>query len=347
MTELTVDNLQKIESEALAALEGATSVDALEQWRVTYIGRKGQLPQLLRQLKELAEDDRRVIGPQANALRQQLEGAYDDKEQALSAKDVFSERAAKVTGRAPLPPGPGHKHLISEAMRRLYQIFAAMGFEIVVGPEVEEEKYNFDYLNIDFEHPARAESDTFYLKNIEETVLRTHVSNLQVRAVVEHDLTPPFKFMYYGRCFRAEKPDPSHESTFHQFEYMMVDEQASLADIKGIAKTAYSTFFGREVDIRFRPAYFPFVEPGFEVDISCVFCGGKGCRVCKQSGWIELAGAGSVHPNVLRNMNVDPDTYQGIAMGSAVDRLVMLQNGINDIRELWSGDIRFLKQFGS
>jgi phenylalanyl-tRNA synthetase alpha chain len=218
-----------------------------------------------------------------------------------------------------------------------------MGFQLAEGPLVEEARFNFDMLNIPLEHPARAETDTFYLEN--GHILRTHTSPVQVRTVLENNLTPPFKIFSPGRTFRSEKTDATHESTFHQFEGLAVGDNITIAGFKGDIEQIFARFFGQNISVRLRTSYFPFVEPGFEVDISCVFCQAKGCRVCKHSGWIEVMGAGMVHPNVLRNMNINPEKYQGYAFGGAIDRLTMLRHGINDIRLFWSGDIDFLRQF--
>src|SRR3989344_5432738 len=209
----------------------------------------------------------------------------------------------------------------NEIRQAVMQAFAAMGFTYVEGPEVEEQKFNFDLLNIPPQHPARAETDTFYVAGLKGSdslplVLRTHVSNMQNRGPVEYKLTPPFKIFYQGRTFRSEKADATHGSVFHQLEFMIVNKTASMADLKKVIQTFYSTFFQKPVDVRLRPSYFPFVEPGVEVDMSCVFCGGSGCSVCKHTGWIEMARAGPVHPQVLKNINVDPDRYQGLALGT-------------------------------
>lgn len=341
MTEM-LDNIEQLKNTAKQELDAGVDSQKLEDWRIKYIGRNGAVPKLLRGIKDLPVDERKEAGAAANKLREELEDAYKQVKSRIGDDKAFaaSERQVKVTGKA-----PGHLHPITLSIRKLRKIFTDLGFLIVEGPEIEEEKHNFDYLNINLEHPARAETDTFYIQDHADTVLRTHVSTLQTRAVFEHDLKPPFRIMYYDRCFRAEKTDPTHESTFHQFEFMVVEKDISLAHIKTIAEEVYSRFFQEDVNIRFRPAYFPFVEPGLEIDMSCVFCKSKGCRICKYSGWIEMAGAGSVHPNVLKNINVDPSEYQGIAMGAAIDRLAMLYYNIDDIRLFWSGDIRFLKQF--
>jgi phenylalanyl-tRNA synthetase alpha chain len=242
----------------------------------------------------------------------------------------------------------GHLHPLTQTLRRVQEIMSAMGFVIVEGPEVEEERYDFDALNIPLDHPARAEADSFYVhprrRGGDGLVLRTSTSAVQVRAVIENDLVPPFKIASPGRVFRKEKPDPTHESIFYQLEALTVANNITIADYRGVTETLFSTFFGRQTRIRLRPGYFPFVEPGFEVDMTCVFCE-DGCRVCKHTGWVEMGGAGMVHPNVLKNMNIDPRKFQGFAFGYGLDRLTMLWHNIEDIRLFWSGDIRFLRQF--
>lgn len=319
------------------ALEAAADAATLESWRVEYIGRKGKLPQLLRTVKDLPGEQRKIIGQQANSLRKELEAAYKAK---LNKLQKPNGQTAKVSSQRQYS---GHLHPLTLTSRRIQNIFAAMGFTIVDGPEVEDPKYNFDLLNIPPEHPSRAETDTFYLTN--KSILRTHVSPIQIRGVEDHKLVPPFKIMYHGRSFRAERTDASHEHTFHQYEFLVVGEGETIANFKGTLETFYSAFFGKSAHIRLRPSYFPFVEPGFEIDLQCVFCEGDGCRVCKQSGWIEMGGAGMVHPQVLHNMGFDPVKVQGYACGSGVDRLAMVYYGIGDIRLFMAGDIRFLKQF--
>lgn len=330
MTQEHENHLKQLELGAKQALENVSNGAQLEQWRVEYIGRKGALPAFLRNVKDLPAEQRAAAGAAGNVLRQQLEAAYQEKSQQYTTSNVNTTDSS-------LKPGPGHLHPISIAMRRTQQIFASMGFHIVDGPDVELAKNNFDQLNIPFEHPARAETDTFYLKGFPDLVLRTHVSSLQSRGVEEHNLTPPFKMMYAGATYRSEKEDATHSSVFYQYEFMIVDNSANLSTLKSIATTFYTLFFGKEVEIRFRPSFFPFVEPGLEVDMRDAVTG--------KGQWLELAGAGMVHPNVLRNINLDPDVYQGIALGGGLDRLVMLQHNIPDIRLLYGGDIRFLRQF--
>lgn len=339
----TLNNARKLWQAAKTKLETTSTPADLEAWRVEYLGRKGAIPLFLRQIKELSAEEKKTIGQEANAARQELERLFSEKKIALGSHPIDINPDE-------YPAGPGHLHPLTLTTRRIQNIFSALGFTIVEGPEVEEQRYNFDLLNISPEHPARAETDTFFIKDIQGSdnlplILRTHVSPLQIRGPKEQNLKPPYSIFYYGRTFRPEKADATHESVFHQFEFMVVNKTASLSDLKGVIETFYSTFFQKSVSIRLRPSYFPFVEPGFEVDISCVFCDQQGCPICKQTGWIEIAGAGMVHPNVLRNANVDPNEYQGFALGGAIDRLAMLRYGIDDIRFFWSGDIRFLRQF--
>jgi len=328
--------LAKLEQEAKRKLQAVGNTASLEQWRVQYIGRKGALTKLLRRIKDLPVDQKQATGKQGNKLRRELKTAFADKESSFNKPASTSENhKSQITNHK--SQASGHLHPLTAALRRTRDIFAAMGFQIVEGPDIDEAKYNFDQLNIDFEHPARAESDTFYLENLPNLVMRTHVSTLQLRGVIEHNLTPPFRMMYYGPSYRSEKEDATHLSHFQQYEFMVVDEQVNLADLKAIVQTFYSLFFGHEFAIRFRPAYYPFVEPGLDVDMRDT--------VTNQGGWLEMAGAGLVHPNVLRNLNVDPDKYQGIALGGGLDRLAMLRHNIPDARLLYGGDIRFLKQF--
>lgn len=336
-----LDDIKALKTEATEGLAQVVTPQDLEAWRVVYIGRKGAVSRLLRQLKDISAEDRKTIGAASNALRSELEDAYAQKLEEVGAV-VVSNRDVAVAVDLP----PGHLHPLTLTTRRIQSILAAMGFLLVEGPEIEAAQYNFDLLNIPLDHPARSETDTFHLTNTDEPlVLRTHTSPVQLRAVLEKHLTPPFKIASPGRVFRAENTDATHESTFYQFEGLVVGDTITIADFKGTIETFYSSFFGSDATVRLRPSYFPFVEPGFEVDVSCMFCEQKGCRVCKQTGWIEIMGAGMVHPNVLRNMNIDPDTHQGFAFGGAIDRLAMMRYGVDDIRLFWSGDFRFLKQF--
>lgn len=344
---VTAAEISQLKKKALRALAEAASAAQLENWRIVYIGRKGSVPKLLREVKDLSVEDRKKIGKEANDLRQELEELYEQKQTfpkpPISPLSRGEKNSSLEKGRLG-GVSAGHMHPITMTIRRIQDILASLEFFIVEGPEVEEARFNFDQLNIPLEHPARAESDTFYLKNQADLILRTQTSPVQLRAVLENNLIPPFKIASPGRVFRNEKPDATHESTFHQIEALVVGDDIAVADYRGTTETLFSTFFGRPVKIRLRPGYFPFVEPGFEVDMTCPFCN-DGCRVCKFTQWIEMGGAGMVHPNVLKNMNIDSKKFQGFAFGYGIDRLAMLWHSIDDIRLFWSGDIRFLKQF--
>ncbi len=330
-----VADIPSLRAEAEASLAAVKTAAALETWRVKYLGRKGLVPQLLRNLKNLSLEQKRTLGPAAQILRQELETAYKNKwEHYVLASSQKTDTSMSK---------PGALHPLTQTARHIQDIFLKLGFTYVEGPLVEDPTNNFDKLNIPPEHPARTETDTFYLDD--GHILRTHVSPLQVRGPLEQGIKPPYKMFYLGRCFRAESTDATHETTFHQFEFMVVDEKSTLADLKGVIETFYSEFFGKRVSARLRPAYFPFVEPGLEVDLSCIFCEAKGCRVCKYTGWIEMAGAGMVHPNVLKAINLDPKRYQGYALGGGYDRLAMLKYGINALREFLAGDIKFINKF--
>jgi phenylalanyl-tRNA synthetase alpha chain len=338
--------IEKLATQAREALSHVEDAASLEAWRVAYIGRSGKLSELLRSVKDLSAEEKKSVGNRANMLKRELEEAYSNAQQSITP----SSRVHTASDTHTLEGSLGHIHPLTITLNRIHEIFAAMGFIIADGPELEEGRYNFDALNIPLDHPARGEGDTFMVdpgsvNGEKDLVLRTQTSPMQIRSVETMRLTPPLYVIAPGRVFRREKVDATHESTFYQFEGLGISENTSIADFKAIIAAFFSVFFQKEVTVRLRPSYFPFVEPGFEVDMSCVFCNQAGCRVCKHTGWIEVMGAGMVHPNVLKNMNIDADKYQGFAFGGAVDRLTMIRHGITDIRMFWSGDIRFLKQF--
>lgn len=324
-------DINELKEKALAKLASADSSASLEVWRVAYIGRKGAVPTLLRGVKDLPEQERGAAGQAANALREELANEYAKRVEELPAQQ------AQVTTHTAVSNAKGHMHPLTLALRDTQRIFTSMGFTIVEGPDIELAKYNFDDLNIDAEHPSRAETDTFYLKGFPDLVLRTHVSPLQIRGVLDNNLKPPFKIVYYGPSYRDEKEDTTHGALFQQYEFMVVDTVTNLANLKYIITRFYSEFFRKEMEVRFRPSFFPFVKPGLEVDMRDTTTG--------KGEWLEMAGAGMVHPKVLESINVDPKKYQGIALGGGLDRLVMLRHGIPDIRTMYSGEIRFLKQF--
>lgn len=237
----------------------------------------------------------------------------------------------------------GHLHPMTKMIQEINSIFFSLGFEIVDGPEMESEYYNFDALNVPKDHPSRDMQDTFWIKGKKETVLRTHTSNVQIRYMEKHE--PPIRIISPGKVFRNEATDATHEAMFYQIEGLMVDENVTLANLKGVLEIFFEKFFGKKIRVRFRPSFFPFVEPGAEVDMSCFKCEGKGCSICKNTGWIEILGAGMVHPNVLKAVGIDSDKYQGFAFGGGIERLGMLKYGIDDMRLFYSGDLRFVNQF--
>lgn len=339
--------LQKIESATRELIAKAESVEVLEEIRVRVMGRKGELTGILRSLGELSAEMRGRIGKLSNEIKQSLEEAITTRREELSASamndalakewlDVTLDSTTSIRGTT-----QGRLHPLSQIQYEIEDIFTSMGFQILDGPETEGEHYNFEALNIPSHHPARDMQDTFWTED--GNLLRTHTSAIQVRGM-EH-LEPPFRVIGPGRVFRYEATDASHENTFYQVEGMMVDREISVAHLISVMKELLREVFQRDVKVRLRPGYFPFVEPGFELDINCLICGGEGCSVCKHTGWVELLPCGLVHPNVLRAGGIDPDQWSGFAFGLGMNRLVMMRDGINDIRHFLSGDLRFLEQF--
>jgi len=335
--------LSQLEATARARIGSAQSPEELEAVRVEALGRKGTLAHVSKQLGALAAEERARVGKLLNAVKQGLE-------EALAARKAHFEQAA-LRGRLEaewidltLPaPGvrPGSLHPVTRIQAEIEDLFTSLGFAVLDGPEVETEYHNFDALNTPPDHPARDAQDTFWFAD--GNLLRTHTSPVQVRGMEK--LKPPLRMIAPGRVFRNEEVDASHEHTFYQLEGMMVDREVSVAHLIYFMRTLLAHIFGREVTVRLRPGYFPFVEPGFELDIHCLICGGAGCAVCKQSGWLELLPCGLVHPNVLRTSGIDPEEWNGFAFGLGLTRLAMMRYGIDDIRLLQSGDLRFLRQF--
>lgn len=341
------DTLKKIRTTTLDALGRASSVSELEELRVRVLGRKGELTSILRGLGELSAEERARAGKLSNEVKRDIEEALEARMSALRDSGIsalVSGEWIDVTLSSPsdrAAAGRGHLHPLSLVQYEIEDIFTSMGFMVLDGPECETERYNFEALNIPKHHPARDMQDTFWTED--DNLLRTHTSAIQIRGMER--LKPPFRVIGPGRVFRYEATDASHEHTFYQVEGMMVDRDISISHLVYVMKQALSGIFGREVKVRLRPSYYPFVEPGFDLDFSCMICDGKGCRVCKQSGWIEFLGCGLVHPNVLRFGGIDPDAWSGFAFGMGLNRLVMMRYGINDIRHFQSGDIRFVRQF--
>ena len=335
------DQIQQLELTALKRIEAASDLDALEQVRVDVLGRKGSLAQF--SVGKLPPEEKARAGKALNAAKQKVGSAYEARQQAFEA-EALNARLKQEWLDLTLPaPGvrPGSLHPVTIIQNEIEDLFTSLGFAVRDGPEVETEYHNFDALNIPPEHPARDMQDTFWLSD--GHLLRTHTSPVQVRGMEELEL--PLRMIAPGRVFRNEEVDASHEHTFYQLEGMMIDRDVSVAHLIYFMKTLLSAIFHREAVVRLRPGYFPFVEPGFELDIRCLICGGPGCPVCKQSGWVELLPCGLVHPNVLRMSGIDSDEWGGFAFGLGLTRLAMMRYGIDDIRLFAGGDLRFLRQF--
>jgi phenylalanyl-tRNA synthetase alpha chain len=332
--------ISQIREKAIADLNAASSKAAVEAVRVEVLGRKGKLAEISKQFGKLAPEERASAGKLLNEAKQGIEALILASSVAADFGDDFASEWIDLTAPAP-GPRPGSLHPVTQVQREIEDLFISLGFTVLDGPEVETEANNFDKLNIPPDHPARDMQDTFWLKD--GRLLRTHTSPVQVRGLEK--LGPPLKMIAPGRVFRNEEVDPSHEHTFYQLEGMMVDRDVSVAHLIYFMKTLLSAIFHRDVTVRLRPGFFPFVEPGFELDIQCLICGGPGCPVCKQSGWVELLPCGLVHPAVLRYGGVDPDQWSGFAFGLGLTRLAMMRYGIDDIRLFNSGDLRFLRQF--
>jgi phenylalanyl-tRNA synthetase alpha chain len=341
------EKLEIILKNTINSIDSSESVEQLEETRINALGRKGELTLILRSLGQMTPEERTSIGKRANEIKIEVETALDNKKNQLSSSKIdrlLKEDWIDVTLDIPDPSKPfkrGHFHPISTIQYEIEDIFTSMGFQILDGPEVEKEYYNFEALNIPKHHPARDMQDTFWTED--NNLLRTHTSAIQVRGMERNK--PPFRVIGPGRVFRNEAIDASHENTFNQIEGMMVDKDISVAHLIFFMKSLLKEIFKRDVKIRLRPGYFPFVEPGFELDINCRICNGKGCSVCKQSGWVELLPCGLVHPNVLRYGNINPEEWNGFAFGLGLDRLVMMNYNINDVRHFHSGNIRFFEQF--
>ncbi len=338
------DRIRELESGFLARITSARSAEDLEAVRVEALGRKeGALTLIGKEMGKLAPDDRKRIGALLNTAKQRIEEALDSRKQQSAEAELRARLEAEWIDLTLPAPGPrrGHLHPMTQIQRELEDLFVSLGFTVLDGPEVETEYHNFDALNIPPDHPARDMQDTFWLDG--GNLLRTHTSPVQVRGMEK--LGPPLRMIAPGRVFRNESVDASHEHTFYQLEGMMIDRDVSVAHLLYFMRTLLTAIFKREVTVRLRPGYFPFVEPGFELDIQCLICGGPGCAVCKQSGWVELLPCGLVQPNVLRMSGIDPDQWNGFAFGLGLTRLVMMRYGIDDIRLLQGGDLRFLEQF--
>ena len=335
--------LEKIRSDALAAIAGARETSELEALRVRYSGKKGELTAILKMMGKLSAEERPKMGQLANEVRAALEDAFQSRAKELADRAMEQKlRAETIDVTVPAPEAPvGHLHPLTIVTREIRSIFEAMGFETVEGPEVETDHYNFECLNVPADHPARDMQDTFYLG--ENLLLRTQTSAAQIRTM--ENRKPPIRVICPGRVYRADEVDATHSPVFHQLEGLVVDKGITMCDLKGVLEQFAHEIYGKDTKVRFRPSFFPFTEPSVEVDVSCSECGGKGCRVCKGAGWIEILGAGMVHPNVLRSCGIDPDIYSGFAFGIGIDRITTTRYKISDIRLLFENDKRFLEQF--
>ena len=358
MEAMNRDTLDALRRSALLAFEGVETAEALREKQVEFTGRKSALTQFLKTLSTLSPDERRELGSRANAVKQEIAEASERARVRLESASFDAEKEwIDVTDPGEVLP-VGHLHVLTRVEREICDIFRSLGFAVADGPEIETEFYNFDALNVPADHPARDMQDTFWIRQQSTTdnrqsvtgsgksqrlLLRTHTSPVQVRYMESH--TPPFRIIVPGRIFRSEATDASHEHTFYQFESLFVDANVSVGHFKYIAELFFSRFFGKHVGVRLRPSYFPFVEPGFEFDIACTVCDGKGCSSCHGTGWLEVGGAGMVHQRVFEAAGYERGRWKGFAWGFGTNRLAMMKYKIPDIRLFQSGDLRFLNQF--
>ena len=337
------EKLAKLREEVLAQIETAGNLERLNEVRVGVLGKKGALTELLKGMKDVAAEDRPKVGQMVNEVRAEIEKALETEKsrlEDLALEARLKEEVLDVT----LPSKKnqvGHRHPNTIALEEVERIFVGMGYEVVEEPEVEKDYYNFEALNIPKDHPARDEQDTFYIND--EIVLRTQTSPVQVRTMEKGKL--PIRMIAPGRVFRSDEVDATHSPSFHQIEGLVIDKNITFSDLKGTLAEFAKELFGESTKVKFRPHHFPFTEPSAEVDVSCFKCGGKGCRFCKGSGWIEILGCGMVHPRVLRMSGIDPEEYSGFAFGMGLERIALLKYEIDDMRLLYENDARFLKQF--
>ena len=334
------EKLAKIREEILKQIDASENLDKLNEVRVSALGKKGALTELLKSMKEVAPQDRPKVGQMVNEVRAEIETALETEKAKLEDRAMEARLKNEVID-VTLPAkknSVGHRHPNTIALEEVERIFVGMGYEVVRGPEVEKDYYNFEALNIPKDHPARDEQDTFYIN--EEIVLRTQTSPVQVRTMEQGKL--PIRMIAPGRVFRSDEVDATHSPSFHQIEGLVIDKGVTFADLKGTLQEFAKELFGEDTKVKFRPHHFPFTEPSAEVDVSCFKCGGKGCRFCKGSGWIEILGCGMVHPKVLKMCNIDPEEYSGFAFGVGLERIALLKYEIDDMRLLYENDIRFL-----
>jgi len=337
-----LQELEKLVAEANTAISTSQNLKALEQLRIDYLGKKGIITAQLKQLGQLSAEERPAAGEKINLAKQAVHASLEQHKTILKTLEL-EQKLASETIDVTLPgrgQNSGSIHPVTQTIDRIVALFGSAGFEVAEGPEIEDDQHNFEALNIPANHPARAMHDTFYVD--ENTVLRTHTSPVQIR-VMENN-KPPLRVIAPGRVYRCDS-DLTHTPMFHQIEGFVVDKEVSFAHLKGLLNQFLSAFFEKELPLRFRPSYFPFTEPSAEVDIACVMCEGKGCRVCSHTGWLEIMGCGMIHPNVFNAAGIDNDEYTGLAFGLGVERMAMLRYGVNDLRLFFENDSRFLQQF--
>lgn len=340
------EKLEALKQETLAKIEETKELSGLNQIRVETLGKKGPITEVLRGMKDLSAEERPKVGSFANEIRDLITKGIEAKKELLeqlALQKALEDETIDVT----LPGKPmkqGTRHVLTQIIEEIEDIFVGMGYEVVEGYEVEQDHYNFERMNLPKDHPARDMQDTFYISD--EILIRTHTSPVQARTMEKHDFSKgALRMISPGKVFRRDTDDATHSHQFHQIEGLVIDKNVTMADLKGTLEEVMQKMFGADRKIRLRPSYFPFTEPSVEVDVSCFKCGGEGCSVCKHTGWIEILGAGMVHPNVLKMSGIDPEVYSGFAFGLGPDRIAMLRYGVNDIRNFYLNDLRFISQF--
>ena len=340
------EKLEELRQQGADEIQNSANLDAINQIRVKFLGKKGPITNVLRGMKDLSADERPKVGKYANQVRDDLQKMLEERRATLE-KQLMDARLAKESLDVTLPGTPvaqGQPHVIQQVIDQLVDLFTDMGYEVAVGDEVEEEVYNFEKLNLPKDHPARDMQDTFYVTH--SILMRTQTSPMQARMLEQHDFSQgPLKMISPGKVYRRDTDDATHSHQFHQVEGMVVGKHVTMADLKGTLEVVAQHLFGDQLKVRLRPSYFPFTEPSVEADITCFNCLGKGCAICKNTGWIEVLGAGMVHPNDLKMSGVDPEEYVGFAFGLGPDRFAMLKYGVEDIRDFYQNDVRFLTQF--
>ena len=337
------ERLQKIKNDAIEQIKAAGGMDALNDIRVSFLGKKGELTAIMKSMRDVPPEERPAFGQMVNDARKEIEESLEAMKKDLAAKARELQLKAEVID-VTLPAKKsnlGHRHPNSIALEEVERIFTGMGYEVIEGPEIEFDYYNFEALNIPADHPAKDEQDTFYITK--DLLLRTQTSGTQVHTMETQPL--PIRMIAPGRVFRADELDATHSPNFHQIEGLVIDKNVTFADLKGTLAEFAKQLFGEDTKVKFRPHHFPFTEPSAEMDVTCFKCGGKGCRMCKGEGWIEILGCGMVHPHVLEMSGIDPEEYQGFAFGVGLERIAMLKYEIDDMHHLYENDIRFLKQF--